>query len=146
MAKKKLNPEEEIAARRLRDRIVMTIQFIEDVQDFPSGVQMRAIAESAANSGDYRTLRLLAKEIDAMTIALATHERDGLEALLQTRLDVNKDAERAEERKNVAAVLRRGTIASEKERRRLEEYVDSLEATGGDPGEIEAVRHLLRVG
>jgi hypothetical protein len=41
------------------------------------------------------------------------------------------------------AVLARGTIASEKERRRLEEYADMLEATDGDPGEIAAVRRLL---
>jgi hypothetical protein len=89
-------------------------------------------------------MRVLAREIDKMTIALAPHEREGLEALLQQRLGVDKDAERAELRRQVTTALERGAVASEKERRRLEEYVEMLEATGGDPAEIAAVTELLR--
>jgi hypothetical protein len=79
-----------------------------------------------------------------MTIGLAPQQRDGLDALLRQRLGVDKDQERSELRERIAQVLRRGTIASEKERRRLEEYADSLEATGGNPAEVAAVRDLLR--
>ena len=91
-------------------------------------------------------MHLFARDIEAMTIALTPHEQDGLEALLVSRLGVDREAEYAAVQQSVAKVLRRGTIASEKERRRLEEYADMLDATGGDPAEIEAVRRLLRFG
>ena len=107
---------------------------------------MRAIVEDAATRQDLRTLRLIGREVDAMTIALAPHERDGLEAILRDRFGVDADAERAELKRRVAAVIARGTVASEKERRRLEDYAEMLEATGGDPAEIEAVRRLVSGG
>jgi hypothetical protein len=146
MTKKKLTPEEEAAVQALRDRLVMTIRFFEDAQDFPSGAQMRTIVEDAAARRDLRALRLIGREIDAMTIALAPHERDGLEAILRERFGVDKDVERAELKQQIAAVIARGTVASEKERRRLEDYAEMLEATGGDRAEIEAVRRLVASG
>jgi hypothetical protein len=107
---------------------------------------MCEIVEGAARKGDLRTLRLMGKEIDAMTVALQPHQRDGLEALLLARLGVDKDLEREELRQQVAAVVARGIIASERERRRLESYAEMLEATGGDPGEVRAVRRLISSG
>jgi hypothetical protein len=146
MARKKLRPEDEAAVNALREQLLLTIRFIEDAQDFPGGPELRGIVESAAAKGDLRTMRLLARETDDMTIALAPHEREGLEALLRERLGVDKDAERAELRRRVAAVIERGTVASERERRRLEDYAEMLEATGGEPAEIEAVRRLIGSG
>jgi hypothetical protein len=134
------------AIAALRDRLMLTLQFMERAQDFPSGPKMREIVVRAAEQGDYRNLRLMAKEVDAMTIALAPHERDGLEALLSSRLGIDKDAERDEMRRKVAVALQRGTVASEKERRRLEEYVEMLEASGDAPAEAAAVKRLLRSG
>lgn len=144
MAKRKSASGGQADLPALRERLILTLRFIEDVQEFPSGQQMRSIVEDAASKRDIRSLRLLAKEIDAMTIALAPHERDGLEALLLSRLGVDKDIERADLQRQVARVLERGSIASEKERRRLEEYVEMLEVTGGDPKEAESVRQLIR--
>ena len=146
MARKKHTPEEDAVVRALHGRLIMTICFIEGVQEFPSGPQMREIVESAAGRGDVRTLRVLVKEVDALTITLAPHERDGLDALLQTRLGASREAERAEMEQGVAAVLRRGSIASEKERQRLEQYADVLEVSNGDPSEIATVRQFLREG
>lgn len=143
MTKKKLSPEEEAAIRALRDRLVMTIRYFENAQEFPSGAQMRAIVEDAAARQDRRTLRLLGREVENMTIALAPHQRDGLETMLHDRLGINQEAERAELKRQIAAVIARGTVRSEKERRRLEDYAETLEVTGGDPAEIEAVRRLL---
>jgi hypothetical protein len=140
---KKLSPEDQKLLDGLRDRLVLTVQFIENAQDFPSGSELRAIVENVTSKGDLRSLRLLAREIDSMTTSLAPHEREGLEAHLASRLGVDSQAERADLRRRMEAVLARGTIASEKERRRLEEYADMLEATDGDPGEIAAVRRLL---
>ena len=144
--KKKLTGEDECTLGALRDRLLLTIQFIESVEDFPSGSQLRALVEGAAAKGDLRTLRLLAREVDQMTIALQSDQRDGLEAILRQKLGVDKDRERAELRREVARVIERGTVASEKERRRLEDYAELLEATGGDEAEIAAVRRLVRSG
>lgn len=146
MAKKNLRPKDEAAVSAIRERLVLTLRFMQNAQEFPSGQQWMDLVEAASGKGDIRTLRLLAREIDAMTVALAPHERDGLEALLLSRLGVNKDEERAELQRQVAMVLKRGSIASEKERRRLEDYVEMLETTGGDPAEIEAVRQLIQSG
>ena len=143
---RKLSPENDAAVRALRHRLLLTIQFFENTNEFAGAPEWRELVESAAANGRLRDLRLLAREIDAMSIALAPNEREGLEAVLRERLGVDKDAERRELGQQIAKVLQRGKIASEKERRRLEEYVEMLEATGGDPGEIEAVNALLRSG
>lgn len=143
MAKKKLDQEDTVLVAGLRSRMLLILHFIEDRHDFPIGPQMREVVETAARRGDLRTLRLAAKEIDDMTIALTSHERDGLEALLFSELGVDMDFERAQLRQAVARVLHRGRISSEKERRRLEDYAEMLEATGGDSAEIAAVRQLV---
>lgn len=141
-----MKPEDEAAVIALRERLLLTIGFIENLQDFPSAQQIREIVDSAGDKRDLRSLRLMARDVEAMTITLAPHERDGLEAMLKARFGVDKDAEQVELRRTIAAALERGRIASEKERRRLEDYVEMLEATGGDPAEIQAVRQLIRSG
>jgi hypothetical protein len=143
MAKRRLTPEEETRVEAIRARVQATVGFIETVQDFPAAGTIREVAENAGRRGDLRSLRLLEREVDAMAIALSPDEREKLDALLLDRLGVDKDAERRKNRQNVAAILARGTIGSERERRRLEEYADLLEATGGDTSEILAVRRLL---
>src|SRR5687767_3654354 len=104
---KKLSPEDESTLQTLKERLLLTIRFIEDVQDFPSGAELRNIVEAAAAKRDLRSLRLMSREVDAMTLSLAPHERDGLEALLRQRLGVDKDAERAEWARHVAAAIKR---------------------------------------
>lgn len=143
MTKKQLRSEDEIATSALRDRLLLTIRFFEDAEEFPSGEQMRDLVESAAAKGDLRTLRLMSREIDAMSIALAPHKRDGLEAILRQRFGIDKEKERAALGEQIAKIIARGTIASKKERRRLEDCAEMLEATGGDRAEIDAVRRLL---
>jgi hypothetical protein len=128
----------------LRARLIATIQFIESLHEFPSGEAFRAAIEKAAAENNLRTLRLLGREIDAMaTVALPPHERDGLDAMLQYRLGVDREAERGAWSERVAAAIKRGTVASEAERRHLEDYAEQLEASGGNPAELEAVRRLL---
>lgn len=133
----------ELAAAR--DRILLTIQFVDEAEDLgPLGSQMRAIVQAAFTRKDIRAMRLVARDVDALTNSLPAHQREGLEALLKSRLGVDKDAERLEVSRRIAAVLKRGKIASDKERRHLEDYLEMIEATGGDPAEAEAVRCLLR--
>lgn len=143
MRMKKLRPEDKLIIEALRDRVLLTIQFFENTQDFPSGAQILGVVEDAVARGDLRTLRLVARDVDAMIIALSPHEREGLEAILRDRIGVNKDAERSELKRQVAEIIRRGSIASEKERRRLEDYAEMLEAIDADHAEIAAVRRLL---
>ena len=80
------------------------------------------------------------------TVALPADERDGLDAMLQHRLGVDREAERAAWSERIALAMKRGTIASEAERRHLEDYAELLEASGGDNQELEAVRRLLSLG
>jgi hypothetical protein len=58
---KKLSPEDQKLLDGLRDRLVLTVQFIENAQDFPSGSELRAIVENVTSKGDLRSLRLLAR-------------------------------------------------------------------------------------
>jgi hypothetical protein len=146
MVKKKLTPEDEARIALLRERLIRTIHFIENVEDFPSGSDIRQIVQNAAQKRDLRTLRLMQKEVDAMTLALPPQEREGLEALLREKLGIDKEEERLEMYGRIAEVLKRGTIASEKERRRLEDYAEMLEATDGSHEQIQAVRQLLENG
>jgi hypothetical protein len=146
MAKSKLSPEDEIKMHALRDRLLSTIRFFEDAEEFPSGEQMRQLVETAAAKEDLRGLRLMSREVDALSVALAPQQRDGLEAILRQRLGIDKEQERAALSEQIAAIIARGTVASEKERRRLEDYAEMLEATGGDRTEIDAVRRLMNSG
>ena len=143
MTMKPLKPQHQALLRQLRDRSELTLRFIESAQAFPSGEGFRTAVENAAAKGDLRTMRLLAREIDGITLALPPHQREGLEAILRDRFGVDKDAERAELKARVALIVARGTIASEKERQHLEDYLEMLDATGGDPGEVETVLNLL---
>jgi hypothetical protein len=143
---KRLSDQDQRTLEALKDRVLLTIEFIESVQDFPSAAALRSVIETSAAKHDLRSLKLISRDIDAMTIALAPHERDGLEAILKQRLGVDKDAERAELARQVAVAIARGAVASEKERQRLEAYAEMLEATGGDPDELKAVRKLIRTG
>jgi hypothetical protein len=136
-------PEDEAGIALLRERLILTIRFIENAEDFPSGPGIRQIVQTAAQKRDLSTLRLMAKDVDAMALALPTQEREGLEALLREKLGVDKEEERVEMHRRMADVLKRGTIASEKERRRLEDYAELLEATDGSRELIQAVRQLL---
>jgi hypothetical protein len=144
MSKESKRTADAASLEALRARLIATIQFIESLHEFPSGEPFRAAIERAAAESNLRTLRLLGREIDAMaTVALPPHERDGLDAMLQHQLGVDREAERAAWSERVAVAIKRGTIASEVERRHLEDYAEQLEATGGDAAELEAVRRLL---
>lgn len=146
VARKKMTPVEEAALAALGNRLIDTLTFMEDRQDFPSGPQIRSIVEGAMEKRDMRTLRLIERDVDDMALTLAPHEREGLEAVLLTRYGLDKEAQREELRSAVAAVLARGTVASEKERVRLLDYAGMLEVVGGDPAEIQAVRQLAASG
>ena len=145
MPKKQSERQVSAEVAQLRDRLILTVRFIEKRQEFPSAPHLRAIVDAAAAKGDLRALRLIVKEVDAMALSLDPAERERLELLLESQLGVNRDVERARLRAKVTDALQRGTISSEKERRRLEEYADMLEITNGDPAEIAAVRRLVRM-
>ena len=143
MSPRQLRPDQAAALNVLHDRVLLTLEFFESAQDFPNAARWRTLADAAHDKRDLRSMRLVAREIEAMTIGLPPHQRDGLEALLRSRLNVDPEAEHAELARRVAAVLRRGSIASEKERRRLEDYAEFLESSGDNAAEAAAVRQLL---
>lgn len=142
MVKKQLDAEGTMRLTAIQERLLMTVDFLESLES--STMQsVREIVIGTGNRGDLRALRLIAREVDAMVMSLAPHERDGLNAILASRLGVDVEAEYEQKRRPVAVALKRGRVASEKERRRLEEYVESLEIAGGDPAEIDAILRLL---
>lgn len=146
-AKGKLTTEQESQLRALFERIMLTIDFSERVGGFRTATfpeLLRKSARQILEEGNLRDMRRMAREIDeAATMGLPAHHREGLEAVLGSRLGVDKDTERARMRAKVAAAIKRGKVGSEKERRRLEDYAEMLDATGGDPEEIAAVRRLI---
>ncbi|HEY2854905.1 MAG TPA: hypothetical protein VGJ18_18755 [Gemmatimonadaceae bacterium] len=143
MMKKPLSAGEVEAVNNLRERLIAMLGFFENAQEFRSAPRFRALVEETAARGSLRAMRLLAREIDDMANALHPHEREGLEAMLRSRFAIDKETERAELRRRVALVLKRGTIASETERRHLEDYAEMLESIGEDQSELRAVRSLL---
>jgi hypothetical protein len=136
---------EELQARvqAVKARLELVIDFVAETNDFPSASQIRAIVAAAAARRDLRTLRLVRRDIDAMTIALAPEQREALSGLLRERLGIDVESERLELKRAAETAIARGRVASEKERRRLEDYAEMLEATGGDPTEIESILRLV---
>ena len=143
MVMRKLSLENQAAILVLRDRLLTIIQIFEDAEDFPVGDLFRKNVESAVAKGNLRGLQLMARDFDEAALALAPHQREGLEAVLKHRLRIDNEAERAEMSRLAAVAIERRRVVSEKERRRLEIYVEMLEATGGDPTERQAVEDLL---
>ncbi|HWZ60795.1 MAG TPA: hypothetical protein VNW46_17555 [Gemmatimonadaceae bacterium] len=143
---KRLTADQQALLEVLRDRARLIVDFVLSVEEAPSIQMLRPIVEDCATAGNLHGMKMLVRDLDEMSLALAPHHREGLEALLAARLGVDKDAERLAWRERVHHALRRGTVASEKERQRLERYVEMLEATGGDPAEIAAVTRLLAAG
>jgi hypothetical protein len=143
---RKLTDEQGRELRTLEQRIRLTIDFVENAQQLSSAGELRAIVDAAVAKQDLRTVRLLNREISDMTLGLAPHEREGLEAMLQARLGMSAATERAAMSQMFARALARGSIASEKERQHLEAYAEMLEATQGDESELAAVRRFLQSG
>ncbi len=144
---KRQSSKHDASAELLRQRILITLDFFGAIEDLGATArELREGAQSAFARGDVRTLRLLANDIDSLAVALNPQQRHELEGLLIARLGIDRNAERLELARHIAATVKRGKIASEKERRRLETYLDLLEALGGDPAEKAAVLKLLQNG
>lgn len=131
-----------VESRVLSNRLLAMIEFMEQAQNFPSGPTIRKLVEDAAARYDVRALRLICKEVDAMCIALTPPQRKDLDSLLE-QFGVDRSAERTNTDREMAAILKRGTIASERERRRVEDYLALLETTDADEHILERVRRLL---
>lgn len=128
----------------LRERITVTLRFLDDAEDLGDfGREILRKTEELYAKRSLRGLRLIAKQVDAFAIGLSRDQRDGLEAILRARVGVDKEDERAQMREQIARVLAKGRIDSEKQRRRLEDYLDALGATGDDAAQAEALRRLL---
>lgn len=128
----------------LRDRIVITIQYLDDVDDlgeFADAVVRQT--EACFSKGKLGPLKLIANQIDSFTVALNMQQRDGLDAILGARLGVDRDAERASREHYLACVIASGRIASAKQRRKIEEYLERLESENGDPALIQEIAKLL---
>lgn len=131
-------------AHALGKQLLLTIEFIERLQDFPSGPQLREIVRSEMERGRLAALRILERDVREMALTLSPHERDGLEALLEQRLGYDADAAWLAERAAARLSLAAGRVRSERERRRLERYLEALVVRGDDANEAAAIEALLK--
>jgi hypothetical protein len=128
----------------LRERITVTLRFIDEAEDLGDfGREILRKTDELFAKRSLGGLKLIAKQVDAFMIGLTQDQRDGLEAILKARIGVDREAERARGRDEVAQILTKGRIDSEKQRRRLEDYLEALESTGEDAAEAAAIRRLL---
>src|SRR4051794_33924147 len=107
LMKRQQSEDDKAAINALRERALLTINYFANIQDFPLAFMYRENIEKAAQSGNLRKMRLMARDVDEMAIGLAPHEREGLEAILRERLGVDKEAERAALSQQVARTLQR---------------------------------------
>lgn len=138
-----LSPEKAAEVPRLHHRIITTLRFIEEAGPFRYGDRFREVTERAVARNDLRGLRQVVREVEALTIALPKDKRAALSAALTEVVGDEREAERVRQLELVEMALARGTVASEKERKRLELYLDELEADNEDPNKIAALRALL---
>lgn len=132
-----------VAVRDLGTRLRLTIEFIERVQDFPDGAALRAIVDEEVAKQRLRSLRILARDVDEMALTLTPAQRKQLQATLEEHSDVDVDAEWNAQRTAMDALVQRGEIRSERERKRVERYLEALIARSGPSSEIRAIRSLL---
>lgn len=128
----------------LGKQLLLTIEFIERMQDFPSGPQLREIVSNEMERGRLAALRILERDVREMALTLAPHERDGLEALLEQRIGYDADAAWLAERAAARLSLAAGRVRSERERQRLERYLEALAVRGDDANEAAAIQALLK--
>lgn len=138
--------EREHEITQLQARLLLILDFFENVQPFPSGSAFRSTVRQAAEAGRLRELRLIAREMETMIVALSQDQRDGLEALLKIKLGVDVEIEHGALMSEINRTLRRGVIASEKERQRVERWLDELTAIDADPSVRRALQNLLDNG
>lgn len=131
-------------AELLYERIRLTLSFVESVQDCePFGSAILAVAQKALASRSVRRLRLMARDVDALVATLAPHEREGLSAVLESRLRIDREKEHEERHKRVMAILRRGTLAGERERRHVIDFLEVEESRDEGSDDLDAIRRLL---
>lgn len=130
----------------LRSRMLAIVAFIEEVQEFAAGRDLRQLIEAEAAKGHLRELRLLSREVDAMANTLEPAEQDALHAMLQRQLGIDRAPERAARARWADTIVARGSVRSARERMRLEHYLEELTATGGDPRRLQAIASVLRSG
>ncbi|MCL4215060.1 MAG: hypothetical protein KJZ74_14210 [Gemmatimonadales bacterium] len=121
------------------------IEFIERVQEFPSGEDFRHVIRSEMERANLNALRVIARDVDEMAMTLEPHQRDGLEAILQERPG---DAGNQSWETQIAAArqaIARNTIRSERERQRFERFIEAAAGRGDDTKVlVEELRTLLR--
>jgi hypothetical protein len=128
----------------LRSRMLAIVAFIEEVQEFEAGRDLRRLIQAEAANGHLRVLRLLSREVDAMTNTLEPAQREALHAMLQRQLGIDLAPERAARARWADTIVARGSVRSARERMRLEHYLEELTATGADPHRVQTIASVLR--
>ena len=115
--------------RRLRDRAVLTIDFVRRRSDLGEfGGQMLAVIETTFAKQDLRGLRVLSRDVTELAQGMAPQDVKELESLMARELGVDLPAEAETENQEILAIASRGRIRNEREHRLVAEYLDRASA------------------
>lgn len=103
----KLTPAKRKEFQQLHDRATATLQFVESLESSEARGMIRARLAELLASGDLRGMRRAARDVDQATVGLSQDQRDGLDAVLQKQLGVDRAAELAARRLHVERTLHR---------------------------------------
>ncbi|MCU0649221.1 MAG: hypothetical protein MUF00_14575 [Gemmatimonadaceae bacterium] len=144
---KHLTAMQEAELSMLLKRIRLTVQFMNSLSNTRDADGFLEIAATAAEKRSLRNLKIIARELDITVRMLPEDLRTSLDAQLSSQLAIDLTAEEDALRKRVTRALRRGHVASEVERRVLEDYADSLRLKHSDDHtDVVAIERLLRGG
>ena len=126
-----------------RDRLLFILKYM-DAIDPESGTQAWiTIVESTFAERDSRKMRLLNREVQGRSTALTREQKHRLALLMQERFGAEALSASNASSIRAAAILQRGRILSEIERQWLESHVETLQAGGESPAQVEQIRSLL---
>ena len=129
----------------MRKRVFLTLDFMDNINFLEDASPLlRETTETTFQSGNLRGMRFIVRDIDALVAGMTTDQREGLEALLQSRISVSRTDELAELKKRAANAIMRGHVASEKERQHLEDYAELLRNGSDDTTELSVLEDFLR--
>lgn len=138
--KKALTPEEELDL--LYRRSMLTCEYLRSYAGLEPASAFIDAVERTFQSRNLRGMRIMVRELSDLAKDLPPHRKEELQAELKFRFGIDGEDEDRRERDKVAAVLARGRINSEREYRRVMEWIEELESEAVVSDELRQLRDL----
>jgi hypothetical protein len=137
-------------AATLYEQVLCILEFCVEVDPTFSRLadQVRAVAAPAYERGSARQLRYVLREIQEIAQAMPKSRIRELEQRLTDRFGAQyvreRSAEHESRRRWITKLLGRGTVVSERERQRVERYLDDLPVEDDTASERAALLEVLQ--